>query len=148
MAGTATAIDVPISHDPFRILVIDDDPGLRGLLTVLFHREGWEVTTAADGQMAVQQMTLTRPHVVVLDLMLPKLTGLEVLEQITAQDPTCGQRVLIVTAISEAQLRKLPTDLGVWQVIRKPFDNIELLRSVHACATRLAHAPGQAKAVH
>lgn len=121
------------------ILVIDDDPGLRGLLTALFEREGWTVTTAADGEVAVQQLALAHPDVVILDLMLPKLMGLEVLQRITTQDPAWGQRVLIVTAISEAQLQKLPAGLGVWEIVRKPFDNIELVRSVKACAT--CHAP-------
>ena len=123
-----TPIDAPI-----RILVVDDDPGVRGLLTVLFKREGWSVTTAADGELAVEQLTLARPDVVILDLMLPKLMGLEVLGQIIANDSTCGERVLILTAISEAELRKLPTDLPVRRVIRKPFDNADLVRSVKAC---------------
>jgi DNA-binding response OmpR family regulator len=137
---------VTVSDNPIRILVIDDDPGVRGLLTILFKREGWTVITAADGEIAVQQMALERPDVVILDLMLPKLMGLEVLRQITAQDSTCGQRVLVVTAIAEAELRKLPADLGVWKVIRKPFDNAELVRTVQACGSRHARPRPRANA--
>lgn len=132
--------------DSLRILVIDDDPGLRGLLTALFEREGWSVTTAADGEVAVQQLALAPPDVVILDLMLPKLMGLEVLQQMTTQDPAWGQRVLIVTAIAEVQLRRLPAGLGVWQIVRKPFDNTELVQSVQACATRHARPRPEASA--
>jgi len=139
---------VNTSDDPVRVLVIDDDPGLRGLLTALFNREGWTVTTAADGETAVHQMALDAPDVVILDLMLPQLMGLEVLRRITAQDSTCRDRVLVVTAISQAQLRTLPADLGVWAVIRKPFDNAELVRSVQACVSRHARPRLRADAAH
>ena len=58
-----------------------------------------------------------------------------------ANDATCGERVLILTAISEAELRKLPAGLAVWRVIRKPCDNADLVRSVNAC--RLHEEPSK-----
>jgi DNA-binding response OmpR family regulator len=124
-------------NKPIRILIVDDDPGVRGLLTILFERQGWTVTTAADGEFAAEQMTREQPDVVILDLMLPKRTGLEVLQQMVEQDDTTAERVLVLTAVSEAQLRRLPADLPVWKVLRKPFDNTELVRTVEACGSRL-----------
>ena len=123
--------------EPIRILVIDDDPGVRGLLTILFEREGWTVTTAADGEVALEQIARVQPDVVVLDLMLPKRTGLEVIRQIAERDDAAAEKVLVLTAVSEAQLRRLPADLHIRKLIRKPFDNTELLQSVKACGNRL-----------
>jgi DNA-binding response OmpR family regulator len=123
------------ANEPIRILVIDDDPGVRGLLTILFEREGWTVTTAADGEVALEQIARVRPDVVILDLMLPKRTGLEVLQQIAEHDDDTAEKVLVLTAISEAQLRRLPAGLRVRKLMRKPFDNAELLQSVKACGS-------------
>jgi len=131
------------ANEPIRILIVDDDPGVRRLLTILFEREGWTVTTAADGQTAVEQVALVRPDVVILDLMLPTRTGLEVLQEMTAEDDGRAESVLVLTAISEVQLRRLPADLRVWQVMRKPFDNVELLQSVKACSSRLDAQNGE-----
>ncbi|HYC91562.1 MAG TPA: response regulator [Thermoanaerobaculia bacterium] len=134
------------ANEPIRILVIDDDPGVRGLLTILFEREGWAVTTAADGEVALEQIARVRPDVVVLDLMLPKRTGLEVIRQIAEQDDGTAEKVLVLTAISEAQLRRLPVDLHVRKLMRKPFDNAELLQSVKACGSRVDARAGMRSA--
>jgi len=125
------------SSKPTRILVVDDDPGIRRLLVLLFQREGWNVTTVADGELAVEQIATARPDVVVLDLMLPKRSGVEVLQDATLEDYPSAERVLVLTAASQAQLRSLPSDLRIRKLIRKPFDNCELLQSVRACATPL-----------
>jgi DNA-binding response OmpR family regulator len=137
---------VSISNESIRILVVDDDPGVRRLLVLLFQREGWSVTTVEDGERAVEQIALARPDVVVLDLMLPKLSGVEVLQDATLQDYPSAERVLLLTAASQAQLRRLPSDLRIRQLIRKPFDTAELLQSVRACAIPLRAQCAQASA--
>jgi two-component system, OmpR family, alkaline phosphatase synthesis response regulator PhoP len=129
---------VSVSRESIRILVVDDDPGIRRLLVLLFQREGWTVTTVADGQLAVEQIALGRPDVVILDLMLPKRSGVEVLQDETLRDYPSAERVLVLTAASQAQLRKLPSNLRIRQLIRKPFDNTELVESVKACANQCA----------
>ena len=123
------------ANHPIRILVIDDDPGVRGLLTVLFEREGWAVTTAADGEAALEQIARVRPDVVILDLMLPKRTGVEVMQQLAERDAAAAEKVLVLTAISETQIRRLPANLRMRKLMRKPFDNTELLQSVKACGS-------------
>jgi DNA-binding response OmpR family regulator len=135
------------SSKPIRILVVDDDPGVRRLLALLFQREGWNVTTVADGELAVEQIATARPDVVVLDLMLPKRSGVEVLQDATLRDYPSAERVLVLTAASQAQLRKLPPDLPIRKLIRKPFDNGELLQSVRACAVPLRDHHTQVSAV-
>jgi DNA-binding response OmpR family regulator len=125
------------ANKPMRILVIDDDPGVRGLLTILFEREGWSVATAVDGEVALEQIARVRPDVIILDLMLPKRTGVEVMRQIAERDQAAADTVLVLTAVSEAQLRTLPADFRARKLMRKPFDNTELLQSVKACGSRL-----------
>jgi DNA-binding response OmpR family regulator len=121
---------------PLRVLVIDDDVGIRRLLTILFEREGWSVTAAADGEDGATQITSSNPDVVVLDLMMPKRDGLDLIKQMNAEDPARLRAIVVLTAVSEAQLRRLPENLGVWQIIRKPFDNQAILQSVRACGDR------------
>lgn len=121
------------SQTPLRVLIIDDDAGIRRLLTILFEREGWSVTASADGDDGVSQIAKTNPDVVVLDLMMPKRDGLDLIRQLSAEDPARLGAIVVLTAVSEAQLKRLPPNLGVWQVVRKPFDNASILQSVRAC---------------
>jgi DNA-binding response OmpR family regulator len=129
------------SSEPLHILIVDDDPGVRHLLTILFEREGWNVVTAADGEAAVEQIARARPDVILLDLIMPKRNGLEVLEHLIRDDQASAERVVVLTAVSETQLRRLPSNLPVWQIIRKPFDNDQLMQSVKACGRRRQSTP-------
>jgi CheY-like chemotaxis protein len=136
---------MPECSETFHILVVDDDPGVRRLLTILFEREGWNVITAADGEAATEAIARVRPDVILLDLMMPKRNGLEVLQQLIRDDHASAERVVVLTAVSEAQLRRLPAGLPVWQVIRKPFDNEQLMQSVRACGAAVKVADSQSR---
>jgi len=73
---------------PIRVLVVEDEPSLTGLLSMAMRYEGWDVTTANSGAHAVHEAQATRPDVIVLDMRLPDFDGLEVMRQIRMNQPT------------------------------------------------------------
>jgi DNA-binding response OmpR family regulator len=125
----------PSPAKDLRVLVVDDDPGIRGLLTILFQREGWSVTALADGQAAAVHLERSNPDVIVLDLLMPGVSGFDLLETWPAAAPDKSS-VIVLTAAASSQLRTLNDAPRVWKVLRKPFDNKDLLHTVRTCAGR------------
>jgi DNA-binding response OmpR family regulator len=127
-----------------RILVVEDEPAiLRGLADNL-RREQHEVFTAEDGEEGFRLVSETRPDLVILDLMLPKLSGYEVCRRMRAERMTMP--VLILTARSDEADRVLGLDLGADDYIVKPFSVRELLARVRAHLRRaqpVNSVPGQ-----
>jgi DNA-binding response OmpR family regulator len=117
-----------------RILIVDDEPAiLRGLADNL-KRELHDVLTATDGEAAYQLIKEKKPDLVILDLMLPKLSGYEVCRQIRAErNPTL---VLMLTARGEETDRVVGLDLGADDYVTKPFSVRELLARVRALLRR------------
>ena len=117
-----------------RILVVEDEPAiLRGLADNL-KREMHEVLIAADGEAGYQLIKQQRPDLVILDLMLPKLSGYEVCRQMRAQG--IATPILILTARGEETDRVLGLDLGADDYVTKPFSVRELLARVRALLRR------------
>jgi DNA-binding response OmpR family regulator len=127
-----------------RILVIEDDPAiLRGLLDN-FKRELHEVFTAGDGETGYRLIKEKKPDLIVLDLMLPKLSGYEVCRQMRAEGMTTP--ILMLTARGEETDRVLGLDLGADDYVTKPFSVRELLARVRALLRR--SQPGKAVLDH
>src|SRR5204863_2937563 len=80
------------------VLVVDDDPALRDVLSSLLAEDGWRVATAADGAAALQAIERERPTAMVLDLMMPRVDGFEVLQSVRSEPRLRDLPVLIVTA--------------------------------------------------
>jgi CheY-like chemotaxis protein len=123
---------VPTSRS-LSILVVDDDPFVRNLLTVLFQREGWRVVSVGDGRSALSQIEAGNPDAIVLDLLLPGMTGTEILERLKESDGA-NARTVVLTAVSDRQLDAIPPGMPISRVLRKPFDNQELVSAVRTCA--------------
>ncbi|HZC81323.1 MAG TPA: response regulator [Nitrospiraceae bacterium] len=102
-----------------KILVIDDEPGIRDLLDTLLSRKGYDVVVADSGQKGLEVYRRGHPDVVVLDLKMPGMDGLTVLQQVRRDNPK--QPVIILTGAgtpeSEEQVRKL----GVTEYVEKRF---------------------------
>ena len=116
---------------PSKVLVVEDDPSVRGLLHTLLTGEGYEVATASDGLAGLVKASSSKPDLMLLDLMMPDLGGVRVLEEIRS-DPTMSDiPVIVVTGKLEAvpSLRGL---LGDDNVFVKPFGVTELLDRVAA----------------
>ena len=122
---------------PPRVLVIDDDPNVAEVVTRYLEHEGFVVETVGDGLLAVDRATLDPPDLVVLDLMLPGIDGLEVCRRLRAIAPV---PVIMLTAKGEETDRVLGLDLGADDYMTKPFSPRELTSRVKAVLRR-ASAP-------
>ncbi|MDP9408193.1 MAG: response regulator [Actinomycetota bacterium] len=111
------------------VLVVEDDPSVRGLLHTLLAAEGYEVATAADGLAGLLKASATRPALILLDLMMPDLGGLRVLEELRGDETMAGIPVVVVTGKAEA-VPALRTRLGDDAVFLKPFGVDDLLAKV------------------
>jgi DNA-binding response OmpR family regulator len=117
-------------------LVVDDVPHVRNLLATLAARRGFQVEEAADGEAAVRLARERAPALILLDLRLPRIDGLQALAQIREADPQVA--VVIVAAIPDRADLQRALDLGAVDFVRKPFDTAEVefvLDSVYRAVT-------------
>ena len=120
-----------------RILVVDDEPDIVALVAYHLAKSGYRVSTAASGPDALETARRERPALVVLDLMLPGLSGYDVLEQLRAGDATKDIAVLMLTARREEQDRIRGLSLGADDYLTKPFSPQELVLRVAAILRRV-----------
>jgi DNA-binding response OmpR family regulator len=116
-----------------RVLVVEDDETLRTALRYALTREGFEVLTAADGPAGLRAALSERPHLVVLDLMLPGMDGLEVCRRVRAASEV---PVLILTARADEVDKVVGLELGADDYVTKPFSMRELVARVRALLRR------------
>lgn len=119
-----------------RILVVDDDDTIRALLRTVLRRRGFHVDTARNGVEALERMQRCRYSLIVLDLMMPRMSGYELLEHLGDTLVRGGARVLVLTAGLDPRVTSTDLVIGT---IHKPFD-IELL--VHTVSGYLAAVDG------
>lgn len=101
------------------VLVIDDEEGIRNLLDTLLSRKGYEVVLASNGKKGLELFRRKRPDVVVLDLKMPQMNGLTVLQQVRQLNPT--QPVVILTGAGTAEAEQQVRALGVTEYVEKEF---------------------------
>jgi len=124
------------------ILVVEDEPYIVESLTFLLEREGYEVSAVLDGDAAVDAITRQRPDLIVLDIMLPKRNGFEILTWIRGNEATRDTRVLILTAKGQEPDRKRAETLGVDAFVTKPFSNSDVVGQVNALLARAETTEG------
>jgi two-component system sensor histidine kinase/response regulator len=110
-----------------RILVVDDEPANIFFLKGILAGEGYKVITASSGMECLEILNDTRPDVILLDIMMPVITGIEVLEKIQKNENTKNIPVIMVTAKTESTDVEEALDKGAVEYIKKPIDEIELL---------------------
>lgn len=110
-----------------KILIVDDQKGVRRLLEELFKKEGWDVYVAADGLEAISRVDEIFPDIVLMDMKMPNLNGLEASEQILSAHE--HMRIIMMTAYGEMDVVKKALEAGVKRCITKPFD-IMVLRDL------------------
>jgi CheY-like chemotaxis protein len=134
------AADNPVMHSPPRILVVDDVPTVLQALRMRLEAEGYEVVAARDGVEAIDRARETLPDLIVLDLMLPRLTGERVCEVLRGDLQLRGVPIVVLSArVGESErLRALAA--GADSFLSKPYEAAQLLGEIRA---RLAAAKGR-----
>jgi len=129
-----------------RILLVEDDPVIAAGLSRALKREGYAVDTLGDGASADAALAATTYDLVILDLGLPKVPGIELLKRLRARK--CATPVLILTAQDGIEDRVLGLDAGADDYLTKPFDLRELTARVRALTRRSSQAPARLEVGH
>lgn len=119
--------------DDRSVLVVDDDDAIRTLISRVLLRADFDVAQAGNGSEALAKLRARRFQTVVLDLMMPVMSGFEVVEYLRTNDDAGAPCIVVVSAAGERDLQSIDSPL-VRSVLRKPFDLPELLAAVEKCA--------------
>ncbi len=112
-----------------RILIVDDEIAIVDVLKTFLEDKDHKVFVAYDGVEAIEVTKRERPHLILLDIYLPKMDGLEVLKAVKEMDESIG--VIMITAFKETEVAKRALELGAFDYINKPFDFDYLERSLN-----------------
>ena len=113
-----------------RILIADDDPAMITILTHLLSAEGYEVIVARDGIEALEAVHSSKPDLIVLDLMMPRLDGLGVLMRLYGDETPLKTPSILLTAQDPTEYKDLAESLGAKRFMEKPFDIRHLVTAV------------------
>ena len=136
LSGEAST-DEPRENEPLRILVVEDEPQIANFLRVGLGYEGFSVVVADDGHEALAELKRFKPQLVILDLMLPGIDGMELARRMR-EDP--GLMIIMLTARDQVEDRIAGLKAGADDYLVKPFDFEELVARINAVARR-RHSP-------
>jgi len=140
--------DEPLHMDEPRrrsVLIVDDEPYILRALMYLLRREGYEVEVAADGVEGLARAQVLRPSVIFLDMMMPRLNGLQVVERIRQDETLAGTHVIMLTARGQTADREAGLRAGADEYLTKPFSPRDLLQRLERhFASRDAASPTRA----
>ena len=114
-------------------LIVDDDQGLQGLFTTLLSKNGFSVDCAPNGRAAFEQLRSHAYSVILLDLMMPDVSGFELIDRIKRESPSLLGRVIVLTGAPHRVIDGFDTK-SLWGMIRKPFDIDDLVSSAVRCS--------------
>ena len=112
------------------VLIAEDEPSILESLDFILRRAGWSIDSVTDGEAVLERVRRNRPRVLVLDVMLPKRSGFDVLKQLRADGETKDLPVLILTAKGQQQDRRIAEELGADGFVTKPYSNSEVVGAV------------------
>ncbi len=114
------------------VLVVDDDDAIRALVTRVLQRNQYAVEQASNGEEAMTKLQQGRFDVILLDLMMPIMSGFDVIDRLTIESP--DQPVVVMSAASDRDFQRVSNAAVVQSIIRKPFELSELLEAVRRSA--------------
>jgi CheY-like chemotaxis protein len=117
-----------------RVLVVDDDEVIRQLIAVNLQLEGFEVSTAVDGQDCLERVGEVRPDVITLDVMMPRLDGWVTAMRLREDEGTRHIKVVMITARAQEHDVRRGHEIGVDAYVTKPFDPNQLIQTVRKLA--------------
>jgi DNA-binding response OmpR family regulator len=121
-------------------LLIEDEGNILEAITFILSRAGWEVQGHGNGATALDAVGRVAPDLVVLDVMLPGRSGLEILRDLRRDPATADLPVLMLTAKGQAKDRETALELGATAYLTKPFSNSDLLETIARLASARAEA--------
>jgi phosphate regulon transcriptional regulator PhoB len=127
-----------------RVLIVEDERDIRELVVHHLKREGYQVSAASSGEEALRQVQAAPPDLVILDLMMPSMDGLEVCRRLRQDPATASLPIVMLTAKGDEVDRVLGLEIGADDYIVKPFSPKELLARVRAVLRRSRPAPDAA----
>jgi DNA-binding response OmpR family regulator len=131
-----------------KILVVEDEADILHLVTLYLEKEGFRLYTAGTGVQALKLVKEERPDLIILDLMLPELDGLEVCKKIRMNADTAMIPILMLTAKAEESDTVIGLELGADDYVTKPFSPKALVARVKALLRRTDRSAGEAQAIH
>jgi CheY-like chemotaxis protein len=117
-----------------RVLIVEDERHIIESLAFVLESEGFEVASELDGEAGLRRVRADPPDVLVLDLMMPKLNGIEVLKAIKADPGLRALPVVVLTAKGRQQDRRMAEEIGADAFMTKPFSNREVVEAVRRLA--------------
>ncbi|MFC1576508.1 response regulator transcription factor [Candidatus Omnitrophota bacterium] len=103
-----------------KILVVDDDQAVGGMLKKFLSKKGYEAIAVESGKEALKKLKSEKPNIILLDIRMPEMDGIEVLKRIRDIDRNVG--VIMITAVKEDEIGRRCMELGAYDYITKPFD--------------------------
>jgi CheY-like chemotaxis protein len=125
---------VAVTEPLGRVLVVDDDEVIRQLIAVNLQLEGFEVSTAVDGQDCLERVREVRPDVITLDVMMPRLDGWVTAMRLREDEDTRRIKVVMITARAQEHDVRRGHEIGVDAYVTKPFDPNQLIQTVRKLA--------------
>lgn len=125
-----------------KILIAEDEPFIIESLTFLLNREGYHVSAVADGTAVIARVQQDVPDLLILDIMLPEMSGFEILRRLRSAPATERLPVLVLSAKGQEADRRRMDEFGADDYLTKPFSNKELLERVASLLQRLTPLEG------
>ena len=124
------------SNEPAKILVVDDDPEARGFLSVYLKKQNYLFDEAEDGEQALEKIHKFAPDVILLDILMPKLTGDELVKMITIWKPNI--QVIMTTALSDQEIKSECLRNGAFACADKPIDLKNLMSLIKKALVKIS----------
>ena len=121
---------------PAKVLLVEDDPVILRLLEVNFELEGFDVVLARDGQEGIEQARAAKPDLVISDIMMPNVSGLELVTTLKADAATADIPIILLSAKAQSADLKAGMEAGADDYVTKPFEPLELVDRVQALLAR------------
>ncbi|HCU24089.1 MAG TPA: hypothetical protein DF383_03650 [Deltaproteobacteria bacterium] len=123
-------MEAALAHSKRKILVVDDDPQIRKILDRMLSGAYYQVRTANDGYSALEKIKEDPPHLVILDIMMPGMSGIEVCKNIRELSPKNSIQVLMLSAKDSQSDRRRALEYGANDYVTKPFHIASLARKI------------------